>query len=334
MQKINIKVNYQEVTELSGFKVLAPKGSEDKWQESFAKMNEWDEMGIKHRVNTVGDGLAAKILSWLWADGVASVIQRDTAKDVSTVQFIVGTQCFHKHNVGRGWWDWVARPGTLADDPEIIDKRKRGIPAPIKEIFEPDVFMQWSGDTNYPYNFAYFDTADEVCQAFSEHAERNNVYGLESQNFYFFTRENYPRIGFLIGVAGLNIPGRHVREKHRYMHEKPRMVPDKFTRKERELIAKTEQVSAADKLGIREQLDQLAEGMKKGEFKEKQLKSGVRTWYINEIPHNTLLRRNLEWWDRHSMDENGILANYGEFEAEEFEVTLSELGYYHSDQTK
>ena len=332
MKKVEIKINYIEMAELPGFKVLVPKGEEEKWQASFAKMKEWDDIGIEHRLNTVGDEVAAKILSWLWANGVASVIQRTTAKDVSTVQFIVGTQCFHKFNVGRGWWDWVATPGTLGDDPEIIEKKAKGIPAPIKEIFEPDVFVQWSGDTHYPYNMAYFNTADEVCQAFSEHAERNNVYGLDIQNFYFFTRENYPRIGHLVGVAMMNIPGRHVRDKHRYVYEKPVKVPDKFTRKERELIAKTEQISAADKLEIREILDQTLDELNKGLLKDKQLKPGIRTWYTNEIPHETFLRRNLEWCDRHRMDKNGVLEGYGEFEAKEFEDTMAEIGYQWNDK--
>jgi len=334
MKKVEIKINYVEMAELPGFKVLVPKGEEEKWQASFAMMKEWDDIGIEHRVNTTGDEVTAKILSWLWAKGVASVIQRTTAKDISTVQFIVGPQCFHKFNVGRGWWDWVAQPGTLGDNLEIIEKKAKGIPAPIKEYFEPDVFMQWSGDTNYPYNMAYFNTADEVCQAFSEHAERYNVYGLDIQNFFFFARENYPRIGFLIGVAMLNIPGRHVREKHRYVYEKPVKVPDKFTVMERELIAKTEQISAADKLEIREFLDQTLDGFKKGLLQEKQLLPGIRTWYTNEIPQEPTLRRNLDWCDSHPMDKQGILQGFGEYEAKEFEDTMAELGYQRNESRK
>jgi hypothetical protein len=330
MEKVKINVKMVEMSELPGYKVMAPKGKEEIWLENFRKMAEWDEIGIAKRYNTVGEELTPKILHWLWADGVSSVIQRLTAADVSTVQFIIGTQCFHKFNVGLGWWDWRATSGTLANDPHIIECKKKGIPSDQKEIFEPDIFMQWSGDTHYPFNFAYFSDADQVCQAFSEHAERGNVYGLEVQNFFFFTRENYPRIGYLVGVTGLNIPGRMVKEKHRYVQEKPKMVPDKFTHNERELIAKTEQISAVDKLGIRERLDQLLADLKAGKLEDKLLKPGVRTWHANEIPWESGLRRDLKWWDNHKMDENGVLENYGEFEAEEYEKLLKELGYSHA----
>lgn len=335
MEKVDFggKRELREMAEMEGYNVLAPRAELNEWLEKFNKMSEWDEIGIDHRVNVIGNEDAKTILKWLWGEGVASLIQRETAADVSIVQFITGVQCFHKFNVKKGWWDWEVTFGTVADDTLFIQWKKEDKESP-PEIYNPDVFMQWSADVNYPFNFAHFSTCEQVCRAFMEHGVRQNVYGLDIQNVFFFARENYPRIGFLIGVSNLEIPGRQVREKHRYVQEKPNLVPEMFTPREKELIAKTEQVSAAEKYGMQEKLDTMIEKLKKGEAPELELKPGIRTWYINEIPRETTIRRTLKWWDRHQMDKTGVLLGFGEFEADEFSALLEELGYTEIDEEK
>ena len=335
MEKVDLggKRELREMVEMPGYKVVAPKAEADKWIEKFKKMDEWSEIGIDHRVDVRGNEDAKTILGWLWGTGVASVIQRTTAADVSITQFTSGAQVFHKYNVKRGSWDWAVDFGRVEDAP-LFKKYKEEDTNVSPEIYAPDVFVQWSGDVNYPFNFAHFNTAEMVCYAFMEHGVRQNVYPIDSQNVFFAARENYPRIGFLIGVTNLEIPGRQIREKHRYVHEKPNMVMEIFTPKEKALIAKTEQISAAEKFGMQEKLDNMLDKLKKGESPELERKSGIRTWYDNEFPRDSTLKRNLKWWDNHETDEQGFLVGYGEYEADEFSALLEGLGFSEVDEAQ
>jgi hypothetical protein len=335
MEKVDLggKRERVEMVEMPGYQTLAPKENLDEWMKKFKKMDEWIEIGIDHRIDVRGNEDAKTILGWLWGTGVASFIQRTTAANLSITQFTSGPQVFHKYNIKRGGWDWAVDFGKVGENP-LFKKYKDEDTDVAPEVYEPDVFMQWSGDANYPFSFAHLDTAEEVCAAFTEHGVKQIVYPLDAQNIFFVTRENYPRIAFLLGVINLEIPGRQIRDKHRYVYEKPNLVMSLYTPREKELIAKTEQISAAKKFGLEEKFDNLLAKLKKGEAPELERKPGVRTWFANEFPHDSTIRRTLQWWDKHETDEIGFLKGFGEFEADEFKAMLEELGYKEIDEER
>ncbi|WP_028322862.1 hypothetical protein [Desulfatiglans anilini] len=330
-----------EVTELPGYNVLVPKQVKKRFLKSFKIYDELSELGIQKRLDLKDPLWSEKvtgIMNWLWSHGL-TLVQRFTAPDKSGVQFFGQPIMFHKFNMGQGD-EWITRPGLLSEDPDVkplIGKRH-----PVETT--PSTFMQWSGDVNYPFNFAHFETALEACMAFAESFERGWVYPLPSNNMIFTANYNFPRLGTLIGTNDCNIPGVYVRDKHRKVQEKPKKVQYLFTPKEEKWYEEHgRQWSAAKEVGL--DIDSLLEDLKAGKLDEHLTKPGKRTWFESEIPHYHRIQKGMGYWRKKKMlgeadwykelnrcGADGEMIGFGEFEAEEWRAQIKKMGFTEIDE--
>ncbi len=325
-----------EVVELPGYSIMVPKQLKDRFLKSMKKYDEWSALGIEKRLDIKHSDFYDRvtgIMNWLWSHGL-TFVQRFTAPDKSGVQFFGQPIMFHKFNMGQGD-EWITRPGLLTEDPDI--KPMVGKRHPVETT--PSTFMQWTGDVNYPFNFAHFETAIEALMAFGESYERGWVYPLSTNSMMFTAKYNFPRLASLIGTTDVSIPGVYVKDKHRMVREKPRVVQYLFTPKEEAFYEKGgKQWSAAKEVGL--DVDKLLEEVKEGKHDDKLKKPGVRTWFESEIPHYHRIQKGVGYWRKTKMigeadwwkevnrcDENGEMIGFGEYEEEEWRAHIRQMGF-------
>lgn len=338
MEKVNLGGPRRKVeaVELPGYNIMVPKQLKERFLKQMKIYDEWSALGIQKRLdikNPAFSEYVTGIMNWLWSHGL-TFVQRFTAPDKSGVQFFGQPIMFHKFNIGQGD-EWTTRPGLLSEDPDVkplVGKRH-------KVETTPSTFMQWCGDVNYPFNFAHFETAIEGCMAFTESYERGWVYPLSSNSMMFTANYNFPRLATLIGTTDVSIPGVYVRQKHRKVLEKPKVVQYLFTPKEEIFYERDgKQWSAGEEVGL--DTVKLLEEVKAGKHNDKLTKPGVRTWFESELPHYHRVKKSLAYWRKDKMlgekdwwkdvnrcDENGEMIGFGEYEEEEWKAQIRKMGF-------
>lgn len=284
---------------------------------------------------------AAEMLEWLWSQGL-SMAQQMIAHGTSNIQLDGSPTVFHKYNLGQGN-QWNINPGLAIQDPEI----KKFIGKYPIELITPDTFMQWSGDINYPYNFAHFTHGELCLKGIELCMEKGWSYPLPPNNALWALRKGNGRLAGWIGGSGALLPGEQSIDKHKVVHEGGHTCRFIFTPKEEEYLKENGwdevQYSAGEKVGL--DMEQFYEDLVNGKYDDELLKPGIKVDYTAALPYQRTTRRSLafwrgkkgmgepDWWkEKNRFDDDGIMIGFGEFEEEEFRERIKKMGYTEVDE--
>jgi hypothetical protein len=280
---------------------------------------------------------------------------------IMTSNMQLGPAFVRKYTAHRGYHYGETELGWLPEDPKLnlkyAEKDYRDlVEIPGWDLEEEtntkknpinnsccDVHMNWSSDINYPYCFAGTDDPYLFQFLWREAMEEGYTYPSDVQTVCKSAVAGILRVLTVLGSLNPKIPGQHIRFRHRMKLEAPNMQPDPWTEWERKAVAEWGTTKSAFQAFMEkeenrkyfkekfecETLEELLEKLKRGELKDKEVASGVRTYFHDERPGYTRFKRDIYWWDaNYKVDpKTGVILNFGEVEQENMVKWVTGLGY-------
>jgi len=333
-----------KAVELPRFNMVVREPLAEKAEKEIGRCEDFIATGVTKRIDITREERgeeSAKILEWLWSRGL-SMIQKVVAPGCSTILLHGNPRTFYKFNIGQEN-QWSIGHGYAFSEPKL----KPLMGELRKEIRTPDTFMQWSGDMNYPYNFAHITSGEVLMKACEYAHSRGWFYPLPPNNDLWTSRKGNFRMAGWTGLAGALIPGEQSMDKHKYIHEKEHTCRWVYTPKEakyhKEIGYDKVQYSAGEHVGL--DMDQFYEDLVNGKHDDELLKPGVKADFSAAIPYQRTLRRSISFWrgkkslgepgwwkEKDRLNDDGVMVGFGEFEEEEFRERLKLLGYREVDE--